>query len=371
MITPCWQGSVRSVDPGPDLCRSANRIRTGCLFCGGGRLQRGRQAGPGSGNRWRRGCVAGQRLSGCTGSLAPGASCRETATFTPSASGGRVALVWIYDNGGPSPQYVFLAGVGTRETSSPAYQLTVSANPSADGTVSPASGTYYGPGTVMNLAATPKGGYYFKDWNGPGASAVANTSSANTTITMNASESVTANFLVIPSYVVTVNSDDASGVASNCPAGGPSGGSGTNCSLRDALAAAAGTGIGNISFDGTVFNAKKSTAQNTISLSSIDSLNIPSNTTITGPTTGSGATLTNLVTVNGTNATTVFFVDSSVANAEISGLTISGGSVNGYYSPGEGGGINNGGTLTITNSTISGTALTGSSGEEVSLTAAR
>ena len=291
-------------------------------------------------------------VSGCTGSLAPGASCTEAATFTPSATGDRDALAWIYDNGGPSPQYIYLVGVGIRSATSD--QLTVAASPSADGTVSPVSGTYYAPGTVVNLTATPKSGYYFTGWTGPGASAIANMSNASTTITMNAPESVTANFLVIPSYVVTVNTDDANGVASNCPAGGPSAGSGTNCSLRDALTAAAVTGMGNISFDGTVFNAKKSTAQNTITLTSLETLNIPSNTTINGPTTGSGATLTNLVTVNGTNSSTVFFVDLSVVNAEISGLTISGGSVDGYDFPGEGGGINNGGTLTITNSTISG-----------------
>jgi hypothetical protein len=214
-------------------------------------------------------------ISGCTGSLAPKTSCTETATFTPIASGDREALTWIYDNGGPSPQYIYLIGVGIRSATSD--QLTVAASPSADGTVSPVSGTYYAPGTAVNLAATPKSGYYFKDWTGPGASAVANTSSANTTITMNAPESVTANFLVIPSYVVTVNTDDTSGVASNCPADGPSGGSGSNCSLRDALAAGAATGMGmgNISFDGTVFNAKKSTAENTITVTSVETLNLP------------------------------------------------------------------------------------------------
>ena len=212
---------------------------------------------------------------------------------------------------------------------------------------------------VVDLTAIANAGDYFAGWTGPGASAIANTNSASTTITMNAPESVTANFLAIPSYVVTVNTDDTSGVASNCPADGPSGGSGTNCSLRDALAAGAATGMGmgNISFDGTVFNAKKSTAQNTITLTSFETLNIPSNTTINGRTTGSGATLTNLVTANGTNFNSVFFVDSSVANAEISGLTITGGSVNGQYSLGQGGGIDNEGTLTITNSTISGNSV--------------
>jgi hypothetical protein len=216
-------------------------------------------------------------VSGCTASLAPGASCTETATFTSSVTGDRDALVWIYDNRGPSPQYVYLAGVGVKGTA-PAYQLIVSASPPSGGTVSPTSSLSYAPGVVVSVTATPSAGYFFTGWTGPGASALVDPSSATTAITMNAAESVTANFLEIPSYVVTLNSDDAGGVASNCQARGPSAGSGTNCSLRDALAAAAATETGNIRFDGTVFNANKSTAQNTITLTSLDTLNIPSNT---------------------------------------------------------------------------------------------
>lgn len=81
----------------------------------------------------------------------------------------------------------------------------------------------------------------------------------------------------IPSYVVTVNTDSTSGVAAHCPAQ-PSAESNVNCSLRDALAAAAAgtTGAGNITFDKTIF----ATAQ-TIQVLYF-TLNIPSNTTITG-----------------------------------------------------------------------------------------
>jgi len=45
-----------------------------------------------------------------------------------------------------------------------AYLLTVSANPAQGGTVSPASGTYYLPGSVVNLTATRNLGYAFAGW---------------------------------------------------------------------------------------------------------------------------------------------------------------------------------------------------------------
>jgi len=70
------------------------------------------------------------------------------------------------------------------------YQLTTAASPTAGGSVAPVSGTYYSSGAVVNLTATPNSGYGFSGWIGP----VANSGSASTTVTMNAPESVTANF---------------------------------------------------------------------------------------------------------------------------------------------------------------------------------
>ena len=132
----------------------------------------------------------------------------------------------------------------------------------------------------------------------------------------------------IPSYVVTTAKDATTGVASNCTATKP-----TDCSLRDALTAAAAAGAGNITFDPTVFAAPQ-----TITLAN-GSLTIPASTTITGPTTGKGTNLTNLVTVSGGGP--VFTVNTQ--NAVISDLTITGG-----------GGIVNSGVLTVSDSTISG-----------------
>jgi CSLREA domain-containing protein len=171
----------------------------------------------------------------------------------------------------------------------------------------------------------------------------------------------------LPSYVVTVNTDTTTGVASNCP--------GSNCSLRDALAAALVSG-GSITFDTTAF----ATAE-TITLAN-GPLMIPPNTVITGPTMGSGTTLTNLVTVDGANSFTVFTngwgnqfpdfkgltafkpaganpigISFATGAASISNLNIQNGNggVDGYGGPGSSGGaggINNYGALTVTHCTF-------------------
>ena len=82
-----------------------------------------------------------------------------------------------------------------------AYQLTTAANPASDGTVLPVSGTFYAAGAVVNLSATPNSGYTFTNWTG----SVAGASSASTTVTMNAAQSVTANFtaIAVPTFTVT------------------------------------------------------------------------------------------------------------------------------------------------------------------------
>jgi len=89
------------------------------------------------------------------------------------------------------------ASVGTTSYTasfSTSYQLTTAVNPTGGGTVSPPSGTYYPSGTAVSLLASANSGYAFTAWTGP----VANVSSASTTVTMNAPESVTANFQTGP-----------------------------------------------------------------------------------------------------------------------------------------------------------------------------
>jgi uncharacterized repeat protein (TIGR02543 family) len=70
------------------------------------------------------------------------------------------------------------------------YKLTISASPSAGGSVTPALDTFYQAGSVVSIQASPKSGYTFKNWTGN----VAKTTSASTTVTMTGPETVTANF---------------------------------------------------------------------------------------------------------------------------------------------------------------------------------
>jgi sugar lactone lactonase YvrE len=161
----------------------------------------------------------------------------------------------------------------------------------------------------------------------------------------------------LPSYVVSVTTDDASGAPGNCvnQNTGQSSTGGTNnsnCSLRDALAADSASGAGYITFSSARFSASDTAAQNTITLTGGSTLSIPSNTTIQGLTTGSGAMLQNLVAVDGGSGSygpfSVFTVNSGTTAASIANLTIQ----NGTNSSGDGGGISNSGRLTLTRSTL-------------------
>jgi hypothetical protein len=265
---------------------------------------------------------------------------------TPTASGTETFTITATDSvGGMAVQNFTLTVNSQQET------LTIAANPAAGGSVTPTSGGSYSQGTSVPITATPNTGYTFLNWSSsPDAVAIA--TSASTTIPMNSNETVTAQFSA--NLVVNETTDDNPGVATNCVAQ-PTPGTTTNsdtCGLRDALIFAANAGSANISFDSTKFG----TAQ-TITLGSAGTLTIPSNTAISGP--ASGSTATNLVTIAGGGPSSnfsVFTVNSGVTAASISAVAIT----NGGADPG--GGINNGGTLTLTNSTISGNQATAQGG---------
>jgi CSLREA domain-containing protein len=224
------------------------------------------------------------------------------------------------------------------------YLLTVNAGTGGTIAAATAPNGFYNAATSQTIAATPNAGYYFSGWTGANSPTdIARATNATTTVTMNAPETVTANFAPIPSYIVGTTADDASGDASNCPAS-PS--IGSSCTLRDALAAAATTSGGNITFSATAFPTTNTAAQNTITLAH-GFLAIPNMTSIQGLTSGSGATLTNLVTVSGNSASAVFTVASGVT-ASLANLTIAKGSESSL-----GGGIATAGNLTISESTFS------------------
>jgi hypothetical protein len=85
----------------------------------------------------------------------------------------------------PSTATTYTAAFNTQ------YRLTTHVSPVGDGTVSPSSPAFYNAGTVVPLTATPNPGATFSQWMGN----VTNSTSASTTITMSAPESVTAEFI--------------------------------------------------------------------------------------------------------------------------------------------------------------------------------
>jgi Divergent InlB B-repeat domain/Bacterial Ig-like domain (group 3)/FG-GAP-like repeat/Putative Ig domain len=113
-----------------------------------------------------------------------------TSPQTPTAGTQYTFTSWS-DGGELSHSVTASAGTTSYTASfSTSYQLTTATSPSGGGTVSPATGSYYASGAVVPLVATPNAGYVFSSWTG----SVANASTAQTTVTMNAPESVTANF---------------------------------------------------------------------------------------------------------------------------------------------------------------------------------
>jgi uncharacterized repeat protein (TIGR02543 family) len=125
-----------------------------------------------------------------------------TATQTPSAGTQDVFTGWS-DGTSTVSDSVTAPATTTSYTAnfSTSYQLTTAAT--TGGTVSPTSGSYYPAGTVVSLTATASPGYVFTGWTGPVASA----SNSSTTVTMNAPESVTANFS--PTVQVTIGTSPA------------------------------------------------------------------------------------------------------------------------------------------------------------------
>jgi hypothetical protein len=243
------------------------------------------------------------------------------------------------------------------------YLLTIATN-NSHGTVTPASGSYYSSGSTVSLKATPASGYSFNDWTG--SSDIASIDSASTTITMKSAESITANFKSssggiqyfggTANFVVTTISDNDTGDPINCPVGGPTATAGANCSLRDALAAAAQNPAANISFSSSVFAVSNPVAQNTITLEN-GALFVPANTTIDGLVTPGTTAQPNTITVNGSSQYSVFWIGAGESGVVLQHLNITAG-----WNTFGGGGIYNDGKLAVNDCNISGNSAPGGEG---------
>jgi methionine-rich copper-binding protein CopC len=142
----------------------------------------------------------GQTVTGSqTFQVAPGTYVLSTTTPQSLGAGTR-AVFASWSNGGAISQNLVVGSsaltiTGTFTTQ---HQLTTAAG--TGGTVTPASGTFFDAGTVVNVAATPSSGFNFASWTGP----VANANAAATTVTMSAPATVTANFTAQTGVTINV-----------------------------------------------------------------------------------------------------------------------------------------------------------------------
>ena len=139
------------------------------------------------------GCAPGSYTSSQTLTWTQGSSCTVAFTTPQAGASGTQYVFSQWENSSTSASRVITAPSSTATytaTFTTQYQLTVATT--AGGSATPTSGNYYNSGTVVNLQATANTGYAFNGWTG---STVASPSSAATTITMNAAESVAANFI--------------------------------------------------------------------------------------------------------------------------------------------------------------------------------
>ena len=135
--------------------------------------------------------------------LASGDSHDVDVSFNPTTLGAKATtLQFSSDDPDEDPFNVPLNGnaIPIQRT------LTMAVNPAGGGTTVPAVGdTTVNDGAVVNLKANAAAGWRFVNWTGD----VADPNSANTTVTMNADKSVTANF--VRAYTLTMAVDPVGG----------------------------------------------------------------------------------------------------------------------------------------------------------------
>jgi hypothetical protein len=119
-------------------------------------------------------------------------------TVTPS-----IATVDYISNSSTSGTVNYTYTIAPNATS-PTHTLTTAVNPSEGGTTNPGVGNHsYTEGSLVNISAIPNAGYVFDHWGGD----VADPNSASTTVTVNTDMTITAYFVLAPSYLGDVNGD--------------------------------------------------------------------------------------------------------------------------------------------------------------------
>jgi hypothetical protein len=119
-------------------------------------------------------------------------------TASPQSGGTSTRYVFSsWSDGGAQSHTVITPGTSTTYTATfeTQYYLTMTANPSGGGTVSPTSG-WRGSGQTVGINATAGNGYNFSSWSGSGTGSYSGTTKS-TSITMNGPITEAAQFAVI------------------------------------------------------------------------------------------------------------------------------------------------------------------------------
>jgi hypothetical protein len=122
---------------------------------------------------------------------------------TTSPQAGPAGTQYVFSSwsqGGAQSQSVTALAAATVYTASftTQYQLTTQAAPSADGSVTPASGSYFASGASIPVAATANAGFQFTNWTTSNGGTFGSTTAASTNFTMpSAATTVTGNFAAI------------------------------------------------------------------------------------------------------------------------------------------------------------------------------
>jgi hypothetical protein len=132
-------------------------------------------------------------LTDLTGTISP----TTTDNFTKGVWTGEVTITEAYTNN------TITAGHGNITGSSNDfdvdYTLTMAVN--GIGMTTPAVGSHnYAAGTVVNITATPDNAWQFVNWTTANMSEIANATEASTTVTVDESKTVTANFALLPGW---------------------------------------------------------------------------------------------------------------------------------------------------------------------------
>jgi len=125
-------------------------------------------------------------------------STHTIATSSPQNVSGGSEQVWSsWSDGGAISHGITVPSSATTYTANfnTEYQLTTQSSPSADGSVTPASGSYYVGGATIPVTATANAGFQFNNWTSTGGTFDSSTSASTNFHMPSASATVTGNFV--------------------------------------------------------------------------------------------------------------------------------------------------------------------------------